>query len=90
MARLRMKCFALDEVPFHRQVGRRALPFELRRESRTRPIRVGVGFEITDVCDRLVFIDGAQTRQGKVPPSTVAFHPVERRRPTLFIHSDPA
>src|SRR6476659_8293847 len=84
-----MKEFRLDEIAFDWKIQRRALPFEFRGESCPRPIGISVGFEITDVRDRLGFNDGAQTRQCEIPPRTVPFYPVKRRVPALFVHSYP-
>src|SRR4029077_5954893 len=52
-------------------------------------IREGVGFEITHVCNGLVFIDRAKSRKGKMPPSAISLFPIERRFPTLFVHRHP-
>ena len=85
-----MKHFGLDEIAFDRTTQRCALPFELCRESRASPVRIRVGFEIADVCDRLGFIDGTKTGEREIPPGAVAFCPVKRRVPALFVHGHPA
>ena len=81
--------FGLDEIAFDWTTQRRAFPFELSREPCARPVRIRVGFEITNVRDRLGFIDAAQTGQCEIPPGPVAFCPVKRRVPALFVHSHP-
>ena len=68
----------------------RAFPFEFGRQTRAGPIRVGVGFKITQMRDRFVRIDLAQTAQRKIPPFTVAFDPIKRCAPILFVDGGPA
>ena len=85
-----MKEFGLDEIAFDWTTQRRALPFELSREARPSPVGIRVSFEIADVRDRLGLIDAAQTGECEIPPGTVAFCPVKRRVPALFVHSHPA
>jgi len=84
-----MKCFALDEIAFHRTIEGRAFPFELCWKARACPIRICVGFEIAYVSNRLVFVDGTKARKRKIPPFTVTFRPVKRRLPALFAYSHP-
>src|SRR4029077_13360070 len=52
-------------------------------------IREGVGFEITHVCNGLVFIDRAKSGKGEMPPCAISFFPIERSFPTLFVHRHP-
>ena len=85
-----MEAFGLDEISFDWTTQRRALPFELCRQTRAGPVGVGVSFEITDVRDRLGLIDGAKTGEREIPPGAVAFRPVKRRVPALFVHRHPA
>src|SRR5262245_3517303 len=40
--------------------------------------------------DRLGLIDGTETGKCEIPPGAVAFYPVKRRVPTLFVQSHPA
>src|SRR5262245_34806836 len=85
-----MKQLGLDEISFDRTTRRGALPFELSRESCASPVGVRVGFEIANMRDRLGFIDGTKTGQCKVPPGAIAFCPVKRSVPVLFVQSNPA
>ena len=85
-----MKQFGLDEIAFDWTTQRRALPFELSRKACPSPVGIRVSFEIADVRDRLGLIDGTQTGECEIPPGTVAFYPVKRRVPALFVHSHPA
>src|SRR5204862_7505053 len=59
----RMEQFAFDKISFNRNIRRRAFPFELRRQTCARPVGVCVRFEITDMSDRLRFIDPTITGQ---------------------------
>ena len=85
-----METFALNKVAFHRQARSGAFPFKFGRQARAAPIGEGVGFEITDVRDRLGFIDRSKAGESKIPPRSVAFFPIERRFPALFVHRGPA
>ena len=85
-----MEEFGLDEITFDWTIQRRALPFELCREACSSPVGIRVSFEIADMRDRLGLIDAPQTGKCEIPPGTVAFCPVKRRVPALFVHSHPA
>ncbi len=92
----RMKHFGFDEiavdayraVALPRRVDLRCgvFPFEFGRQPRPAPIGEGIGLEITDVRDRLIWIDRAKSGQSKVPPGAIAFGPVERSLPALFVY----
>src|SRR5439155_16861389 len=84
-----MKDFVFDKISFDYPIHCSALPFELRGEARACPVRVRIGFEITQMRYRFGFIDGAKTRKGEVPPGAVAFAPVKRCFPMLFVHRHP-
>ena len=85
-----MEQFGLDEIAFDWRTQRCALPFELGREACASPVGIRVSFEIANVRDRLGLIDGTQTGECEIPPGAVAFCPVKRRVPALFVHSHPA
>src|SRR5439155_14790327 len=85
-----MKPFRFDEVAVDCLTLRSPLPFEFRRQSRAGKIRERVGFEITHVCDRLVFIDRAKTGKGEMPPRPILLFPIERCFPMLLVHRHPA
>ena len=85
-----MKNFVLDEIAFDWTSECGALPFELSREACPSPVGISISFEIANVRDGLGLIDGAQTGECKIPPGSVAFCPVKRRVPALFVHSHPA
>ena len=85
-----MKSFVLNEISIHRHIRGGAFPFELGRQTRAAPIREGVRFEITDVRDRLGFVDRTKTGEREIPPRAVAFVPIKRRLPALFVHRRPA
>jgi hypothetical protein len=56
-----MKILVFDKISFDWTIERSAFPFELCREARACPVRARVGLEVTDVRDRLGFIDGTKT-----------------------------
>src|ERR1051326_6932546 len=85
-----MKQFRLNEIAFDWTTQCCALPFELCGKSDASPIGIRIGFEIADMRNRLRTVHGAQTGQCEIPPGSVAFCPVKRRIPALFIHSHPA
>ena len=62
-------------------IFRRTFPFKFGRQPRAAPVRKSVGFEITDVRDRFVWIDRAKSGESEIPPFAVALHPVKRRLP---------
>src|SRR5947207_6655083 len=88
-SRLRMEGFVLDEISFDRTISCCVFPFKLGWETSGRPIRIGIGFEITDVRHWLGFSDGTKTGKSKIPPGIIAFQPVKRRFPALFVHRHP-
>jgi hypothetical protein len=85
-----MEVFALDEVPLKRLPSGRPFPFELGGQTRSGPVRISVGFEITDVRHRLRFIDRPEAAESEAPPIIVATFPIERGVPTLFVHGHPS
>src|SRR5436190_22534717 len=85
-----MEQFAFDEISFDGTIRCRAFPFELRRETCTRPVGVCVRFEITDMRDRLRFIHATITGQREVPPIAITLDPVKRGLPALFIQRHPS
>ncbi len=85
-----MKALLVDKVAFHRQTVRGVFPFELSRKTRAGPIRVSVSFKIADVRDRFGFVDRTETGKGEVPPFPIAFFPIKRRLPALFVDCRPA
>src|SRR5439155_23373910 len=85
----RMKRFVLDKISFNQRIGSCALPFKLGWEASARPIRIRIGFEITHVRHWLEFSDGTKTGKSKIPPAAIAFHPVKRRLPALFVNGHP-
>ena len=85
-----MKTLRVDEVAFDGQSRTRSFPFELRRQSRAAPVRVGVCLEIADVGHRFGFVDRSKAGKGEVPPGAVALDPIERRFPALLLHRGPA
>src|SRR6184192_2674070 len=85
----RMKLLVLDEIAFDRTIKRNTFPFKFRRQPRAAPICESVGFEIADMCYWLCFINGTKTGKCELPPRTVAFFPVKRCLPALFVHRHP-
>src|ERR1700738_1911425 len=85
-----MESLALNKVSIDRNIRGGTFPLEFGRQARALPVRIRVGFEVTDVGDRLVFIDGAKTRKSKIPPGAIPLRPVKRRLPALLVYGCPA
>src|SRR4051812_5232897 len=77
-----MKTLVAHEVSIDGQVSGGVFPFELGRQPCAGPVRISVGFEITEVRYRLGFVDLAKTGEGEVPPFAVPFLPVKRGAPS--------
>ena len=88
--RCRMKPLGLYEVAVDLDFRRGAFPFKFCWQPGAGPVRVGVGFEITEMRDRFVWVDLAQTGQSKIPPFAVPLDPIKRGAPVLFVDGGPA
>src|SRR6266567_1295631 len=80
----------LNKIPFHGNILCCHLPLSFSWEAYTCPARIGIGFIIADVTDRLSFFYLAQPGEGRHPPTTITLFPVQRRLPLLRTHRVPA
>src|SRR5947209_19216356 len=78
-----MEAAALEEIASYRFRSGRDLPLRFRRQPRTCPLRVGVGFVIADVANRLFGTHGAPSWNCVVPPLAFALLPIEWHVPTI-------
>src|SRR5580704_7908798 len=85
-----MKALIVRKVSCIWQIRRRYLPFKFIGQTRFRPARKCVGFEIAHMTDRFVLIQFTHTRQRENPPTPVAFLPIEWRLPVLLVDRVPA
>src|SRR5262245_6398097 len=88
-----MQSAAVEEVGAGAGKARDAggvLPLALGGKAGALPTGVSVGLVEAHVADRLVRIQIAYPREGPDPPAAAVLLPVERRRPTLFLHFRPA
>ena len=63
---------AVEDDAVHRALRRRVLPFELGRQPRAGPARVGVCLVATDVADRIVGLPALQAVQGEFQRFAIA------------------
>ncbi len=66
------------------------LPLGFRRQARIGPARIGIGFKVAHVTNRLSQVNLAQAGERHHPPPAVAFFPVQGSLPFLLLHSGPA
>jgi len=85
-----MKTPIFRKVSYVWQIPRRYLPFKFIRQTRLRPTRKGVSFEVAHMTDRFVLIQLTHTSQRENPPGPVTFLPIEWRFPALLVDSVPA
>src|SRR5947209_1527599 len=88
--RSRMKMLVFDEISIDREIRGGVFPLKLGGQTRACPICKCIGFEITDVRNGFVFIDGTKTRKREIAPRAVALRPIEWRLPALLVDRCPA
>ena len=81
-----MKLFGFNEIAFDLDLCSGTLPFKFRRQARSRPVCIGIGFKIAEMRHRFARLNPSQTGESEIPPFAVAFDPVKRRAPILFVH----
>src|SRR5438067_12113198 len=84
-----MEALIVDKISTDWQIGSGAFPFELCRQTRARPVRIRIRFEIAEVRNRFCFVDRSKTGECEIPPRAIAFDLVKAMAIALLVDRCP-
>src|SRR5258708_5847102 len=84
-----MEVTTLQEIADHCPARGDEFPFRLGRQTGTSPFGIGIGFEITDMADRLMLVERARAGERRDVPIAWRALPIERRFPVSLINLGP-